>query len=132
MHTSDGSLISSPAKGKTRPKREKVGEYLSLLNELRPVRLRQVEAAVRAHDGLVSHCLSTSGLKGWSDAVRSVGPNLGDEIQSILKPSRWVTILEQLATRWESEGEAAFPLDADAAIEFRNAFARRARVKVVK
>lgn len=132
LHTSDGSLISLPTKGKVRPKREKVGEYFGLLNELRPVRLRQVEAAIRAHDALVAHCLSTSGLKGWTEAIRSVGPNLGDEIQSILKPSRWFEHIVQLAARWESEGEAAFPLDAEAAIEFRNSFARRARVKGVR
>jgi hypothetical protein len=41
-----------------------------------------------------------------------------------------LTSLGALATHWESE-EAAFPLDAETAIAFRNTLARRVHVKVV-
>ena len=133
IHTRAGDLIATPTrKSANRQKRLRIGAYESIANEQRPVRLKQVCAAIAAHDNLVAHCANRSTLTSWLEVTSGIGPSLGLLIREIAPKSNWYRDVERLAKAWERVAEPMFTATVEEELAFRDTVARRVKVKLVE
>lgn len=102
--------------------------FESLDESQRPVRLKHVVAAVRAHDSLVQHVIGTAKLFGWPDAMKKVG-GASCAITEPASRSGWWRTIRELLRAWEA-GPQRRQASLAELVDARADFMRRMRVKL--